>query len=459
MSEASPSPDGRWIVFTVVSLGLLMSSLDQTIVATALHNLQQELHTSLTWASWTLTVYALGRMVLLPLAGRLSDEYGRRRVFLASALVFTTASLCCGLATNIYLLIVLRAIQAIGGAGFTPSATGLVVDSFGSARDRVVGLFGAIFPIGAMLGPLLGGVLVAFWSWRGIFLVNVPIGVMLIVLGLRFLPPDVPRHQGEPWRMDVAGMVLLVAGVVGAMTALSYLGGKHTSMWSPEFVGPAIVGVVATAAFLRHVSRSSHPLVPPRFIHGPVFGAVNAINLLYGGAVTGFVALIPLYATTRYGIGVLGSGTLLTAQGVSVIALSALAVFALRRTGHRLPLYSGSLVTALGMVALAVPPVGVPAYVWLAGGACLIGAGTGWASPASRNAGLQLAPEHAASLAALRTMSRQVGSIGSVSVATAIIAQADDPGRTHAFIYAAFGLLLLAAIPIIRRIPDHRGAW
>ncbi len=123
--DAHP-PVRRVVVFTAVALALMTMSVDGTIVATALRTLQQGLHTSINWAGWTITAYALGFVLMLPLAGKLSDRYGRRRVFLWSVGVFTTASLACGLAPNIGTLIVLRAIQAAGGAGFTPSATGII---------------------------------------------------------------------------------------------------------------------------------------------------------------------------------------------------------------------------------------------------------------------------------------------------------------------------------------------
>src|SRR6185312_6603725 len=124
-------PVRRVLVFTTVALALLMMSVDSTIVATALDALRRGLHTSINWAGWTITAYSFGFVLMLPLSGKLSERYGRRRVFLGSVVAFTAASLFCGLAENIYVLIALRAIQAAGGAGFTPSATGIVVDYFG----------------------------------------------------------------------------------------------------------------------------------------------------------------------------------------------------------------------------------------------------------------------------------------------------------------------------------------
>src|SRR5579884_381245 len=157
----------RYLVFGASSVALLMSSIDATIVATALPTMTRELATSITWSSWAVTAYLLGQTVAMPLAGKLSDSLGRRRMFLAYVATFTLASLACGLALNVYVLIVFRFIQALGGGGFMPSAMGVVSDNFGRDRDRAIGLFSSVFPLGAMLGPALGGFLVGYWSWRG----------------------------------------------------------------------------------------------------------------------------------------------------------------------------------------------------------------------------------------------------------------------------------------------------
>jgi EmrB/QacA subfamily drug resistance transporter len=453
-------PVRRALVFTIVVLALLMMSVDATIVATALDSLQRGLQTSINWAGWTITAYSFGFVLMLPISGNLCERYGRRRVFLGSVIAFTAASLCCGLADNIYVLVALRAIQAAGGAGFTPSATGIVVDHFGDARDRAVSLFGSIFSIGAMIGPIFGGLFVSYWSWRGVFFVNVPIGVVIIVLALRYVPRD-RAGAGETYpRMDTTGMALLGSGLLAGMLAASCLGEKNAHVWSPAFMVPLAIAIAALWIFFRHISHAAHPFIAPRLIHGSGFGVVNLLNVLYGGATAGMVALVPLYAINRYGFNALESGTLLIAQGAAAIILSVAAALALRRTGHRPPLYVGGVVIATGTLLLALSPLaGVPPYAWLAGSAFLVGAGSGAINPASRNAGLQLAPEHSSTLAALRSMGRQIGAIIAISIATAIIASADDPGRMQAWVYVMAALLIVAALPLIARVPEHHGSW
>jgi MFS family permease len=231
-SHGQTRPIRRGLVFTIVALALLMMSIDSTIVATALHTLRRELHSSIDWAGWTITAYSLGFVIMLPVTGKLSEQYGCRRVFVVSVLAFTIASLCCGLANDIYVLVALRGLQAAGGAGFTPSATQIIVDHFGDARDRAVSLFGSIFSIGAMIGPIFGGLFVSYWTWRGVFLVNVPIGVAVVVLALCYVPRDRSRLGASPPRMDAIGMVLLAAGLLSDMLVISYLAGRNASAWS-----------------------------------------------------------------------------------------------------------------------------------------------------------------------------------------------------------------------------------
>src|ERR1700722_5143556 len=320
--RAESRPVHRGVLLTIVVLALLMMSIDSTIVATALHALRTGLRTSIDWAGWTITADSLGFVVILPVAGKLSEQYGCRRVFVGSVVVFTIASLACGLADNIYVLVALRGVQAAGGAGFTPSATEIIVDHFGNARDRAVSLFGSIFAIGMMIGPIFGGLFVAYWTWRGIFLVNVPIGIAVTALALGYIPRDRSWTGRSPVRMDVAGMVLLGVGLLAGMLAVSYLAERDAQAWSLAFTIPLAIAVVGLWLFFRHINRTADPFIPPRLIGGSGFGTVNLINALYGGVTSGMVALVPLYASNRYGINALGSATLLIAQGAAAIIFS-----------------------------------------------------------------------------------------------------------------------------------------
>src|SRR5215216_2015053 len=211
--------DRRWLFFGLAGLTLLMFSIDSTIVAVALPTLIADLHTSLVWAGWTLTAYALTQTVMMPLVGKLAEQFGQMRVFLVCVFVFTVGSLLCGLAPNVYVLIACRVLQALGGGGFLPSCTGIVAEQFPETRSRMVGLFASIFPIGGILGPNLGGAIIEHFGWREIFLINVPIGIVVVAMLARqararaTAPPEtrpvaaaVPPRRVTRRTIDVVGM-------------------------------------------------------------------------------------------------------------------------------------------------------------------------------------------------------------------------------------------------------------
>src|SRR3954454_11917546 len=230
-------PEQRWIFFGLAGLTLLMFSIDSTIVAVALPTLIADLHTSLVWAGWTLNAYARTQTVMMPLVGKLAEQFGQMRVFLVCVFLFTLGSLLCGLAPNVYVLIACRVLQALGGGGFLPSCTGIVAEQFPETRSRMVGLFASIFPIGGILGPNLGGAIIEHFGWREIFLINVPIGILVVAMLARqarvrtsappaaALPTNIPARRAPAKRtVDVAGMLLFALMIVGLLLALTMLG-------------------------------------------------------------------------------------------------------------------------------------------------------------------------------------------------------------------------------------------
>ena len=290
----------RYLVFAVVAMALFMASVDQTIVATALSTLQRDLHAQVNWSSWTITIYALGQILVMPLAGRISDQFGRRRVFIAAIVLFTVASLCCGLANDIYVLVALRAVQAVGGGAIMPSATGIVADQFGPDRDRAIGFFTSIFPIGGIVGPILGGIFVTYWSWRGIFLVNVPIGIVVLLLALAFIPHTERRARG---RIDLPGVALLGVGLLGVMFAVELPRAADSS--AVRAAVPDCPGRRVWRAWPRSCGTpATRPTRSSRCgcSAGSGFAVMNLINFFFGVAVLGFATLVPLYAEDRYGM-------------------------------------------------------------------------------------------------------------------------------------------------------------
>jgi EmrB/QacA subfamily drug resistance transporter len=454
-ADAGDPDPRRKLIFFIVAIGLFMASVDATIVATAIKPIGMSLHSRINWTAWTVTIYQLGQIIAMPVAGKISDQFGRKKVYLISAAVFTATSLACGLSSSIGMLVAFRFIQALGGGAFMPSATGIVSDHFGRDRDKALGMFTSIFPIGGIVGPVFGGVITQDWSWRGIFFVNLPIGVVLLVLGIKFIPKSIPKPSGG---IDIRGVCLLAAMILSGMFAISILG--NLSAASPAFYLPLVAAVLLGVGFVRHTKRDPAPFIPLRLIAGKGFASMNVLNVFYGTAALGFGALVPLYAENRYHIQIANAGTLLSARAIGMICIAAAAAMMLRRTGYRLPMIVGFTAIAIGLVMLFVKcPHGFPPYWWLAAWSMLTGLGMGVAAPATNNATLQLAPDQVAQIAGLRGTFRQSGGILYVSLATALLARSANPGLAQSHFFLVQAAVLMVMISLVFMVPEHKGSW
>jgi EmrB/QacA subfamily drug resistance transporter len=448
----------RRLIFGIVAWAQFMIAVDVTIVATALPAIHHGLGATINWTGWTITVYSLGMVATLPAAGRFSDQFGRRKIFLWGLSVFSISSLMCGVSTSIYMLIAFRALQAVGGGSMMPACAGIIADHFGRDRDRALGMLGTIAAAGNVAGPIFGGLFVGYLSWRWIFFINVPIGLLLVLMVMWFIPES---RLSTSSRLDVRGLILMVSFVLSAILGITYLGNEHVTLYDPEFLVPTLCAPVLLYLFVRHSLRAEAPFIPMRFLCGRSFIAINLANLLWGLAGFGILTLLPLYAENRYHLQALSAGTLLTARGVGMMAVGAIATFALRRTGYRLPLILGFTLLAVSTALIAITPQwGITPYWWLGIGAGIGGLANGIATPAARNASLQFSPDDLSALSGLRQMFVYLGVIFSISIDTAILNRSTTPGITQAHIYwVVVGIVLFVMIPLVFRIPEHKGSW
>ncbi len=447
----------RWLVFATVVLAMLMHAIDQTSVATALSAMQSDLGASLAWMGWTITIYSVGQILVLPFAGPLGDRFGARRVYLLAVAAFTVMSVLCGLSSGTVELIVGRFMQGLAGGVLLPVATAIVSAEFGQERDRAIALFSTAFPIGAVLGPLAGGLILTVASWREIFFVNVPVGIVLVCLG-RALIRETPRTAVA--RVDFVGIGWLTALLLSGMVAITRIGSFNEGWTGPaSVVVAAAVSLVAGRFLLRHLHRHPDPIIPPRLLTGHRLGLMNVMNVLFGAAVIGFSALLPHYAQIRYGMAPIAAGGLLTVRAVFMIVVSAVAVGLLRRLGHRPLLLAGMAAITVALVLIALPPVHSGPELWLSLGAAVMGLGMGFASPSSANAGMHLVPEQAAAVSGLRVLFRQAGAIVAVSVVTAVTSAAADPAAANTAAFFALAVVMGGAVALAARIPNQRGRW
>jgi EmrB/QacA subfamily drug resistance transporter len=449
----------RYLIFAVVGLGLLMSSIDATVVAVAFPSFMKDFGATILWAAWTISIYYIAVTMSMPLMGNLSDSFGRKRVFLISLGLFTGSSLACGLAPNIHALIGFRFLQGIGGAAFLPTASGIVSDYFPENRERAIGLFTSIFPIGGIIGPNLGGWIVSRYSWRYIFYINLPIGIILIASIMMLLQDS--RAISRP-RIDLAGALFMSGGILFLMFGLNFIG-ESFSARSLLFAGVFLAfSFFSLFLFFRQEKRETHPIMDIALVRSTPFLAANVLNMVLGAAVFGIFSFVPFYATSVHGISTLMSGMILTPRSLGTIPASAFTSFLLRRWGYRRPIVVGLGLTAFSTILLTPGPlweimgsrfsvVEIMSFLIL-----LTGIGMGIMLPAANNACIELLPEKVATIVGLRGMFRTVGGALGVSFITFILHISANPVNGFRIVFTFFGLGLLCAIPLVFFMPAGR---
>jgi EmrB/QacA subfamily drug resistance transporter len=351
------TPAARWVLLTtVLGSGLIM--LDGTVVNVALGRIGTDLDAGFAGLQWIVNAYTLTLASLILLGGSLGDHLGRRRVFVVGVVWFALASLLCGLAPNLTLLIAGRALQGVGGALLTPGSLALISASFhGRDRAAAIGAWSGLGGIAGAVGPFLGGWLVE-WSWRAVFLINLPLAVVVVLVALRHVPET--RDRAAAPGLDVPGTLLAVV-TLGALTwSLTALGEQGAATLPLAVLA---VGVVALAAFVGVERRSPHPLVPPLLFADRAFTAANAATLLVYGALGVVFLLVVLQLQVVAGFSPLLAGTALLPVTAIMLVFSARAGALAQRIGPRVPMTVGPLVSAVG--ALLLRRVG-PGASWVA---------------------------------------------------------------------------------------------
>jgi EmrB/QacA subfamily drug resistance transporter len=350
---AGDRPADRRSVLLVVSglmLVMLLASLDQTIVSTALPTIVGELG-GLEHLSWVVTAYLLAVTVVTPLYGKLGDLYGRKRVLQGALALFLLGSALCGLAQGMSELIAFRAVQGLGGGGLMVSAQAAIGDVVPPReRGKWTGLFGAVFGVSSVAGPLIGGFLTSNVSWRWIFYVNLPLG--LVALGV--LAVTLPgRRDRVEHAIDYLGTVLL-AVALSALVLATTLGGTSYGWGSPFIVGMGVLCVAGTAAFVAAERRASEPVLPPALFANRVFSVTSAVGLVVGFALFGALTFLPLFQQVVRGDTPTESGLQLLPVMAGLLFTSIVSGQVITRTGrYRWFPICGTAVGVLGLVLLA----------------------------------------------------------------------------------------------------------
>ncbi len=338
------------VIFGALMLVVFLASLDQTIVATALPTIAGELGGT-SKVSWVVTAYLLASTVVGPVYGKLGDLYGRKIVLQAAILLFLAGSVLCGAAQDMTQLIAFRAVQGVGGGGLMVVTIAVVADIIPPRdRGRYQGFIGAIFGVSTVVGPLLGGFIVENFSWRWIFYVNLPVGLiaLAVIAGAFAAPVDRVKH-----RIDYFGATLL-AGGLSAIVLYTTLGGTEYPWGSTFMLALVAAGVLLLAAFVLVERSAAEPILPMRLFHNRVFSVCSAIGFLVGAGLFGAVTFLPLYLQIVRGHGPTTSGLLMTPMMAGMLITSIGSGQAISRFGRYKPFpIAGTAIMAVGFVLLS----------------------------------------------------------------------------------------------------------
>jgi EmrB/QacA subfamily drug resistance transporter len=339
-------PRGRWVLAVAV-LGSAVAMLDSTVVNVALPSIGRDLHADVAGLQWTLNGYLLTLAALILLGGSLGDRFGRRLVFCVGVVVFTAASAICALAPTIEWLIAARVIQGLGGALLTPGSLAIIESTFVPGdRARAIGAWSALGGVAAAVGPLIGGYLVESLSWRWVFLINLPVGVIVVLAALRHVPES--RDPEAAGGNDVPGSVLATLGLGGVTFALIDAEGG----FSPAGYIAAVVGPVALAAFVFAERRQRSPMLPLDIFRSRQFTAANLVTFVVYGAMGGVFFLLAVELQTGLGYSPVAAGAATLPMTAMMLVFAARGGALAQRIGPRIPLTVGPLLIACGMVLM-----------------------------------------------------------------------------------------------------------
>jgi EmrB/QacA subfamily drug resistance transporter len=405
-------------ILLICSMSLFIVGLDITIVNVALPSLERELDAGIADLQWTVGAYTVVLASLLMFAGSVADRFGRRRTFVTGLALFTAASLLCGLAPNVELLVAFRVLQAVGASMMNPVAMSIITNTFTDPRERAqaLGVWGAVFGISMALGPVVGGALVASAGWRSMFWINVPIGIAAIALAIRFVPES---RAPRPRRFDPVGQglaIVLLATLTYAIIEAPLRG------WSSAGIVAALsASAAALLVLLRYEARREEPLIDLRFFRSIPFASSIAISVVAFAAFGGFLFLNTLYLQDVRGLSPVQAGLATVPLALFMVVAAPLSGRIVGRHGPRLPLVASGVFTGVACAMLVGIEPATP-IAWLIAAYALFGVGFGFVNAPITNAAVSGMPRAQAGVAsAIATTSRQFGQTLGVAVVGAVV--------------------------------------
>ncbi len=367
-AAASPStspllltPRRVWIIFGALIAGMLLSSLDQTIVSTAMPTIVGQLG-GVEHQVWITTAYLLATTIVMPVYGKFGDVLGRRRLFLIAIALFTLASVGCALASDFWMFVFFRAVQGLGGGGLMILSQAIIADIVpASERGKYLGPLGAVFGLSAIAGPLLGGFFVDHLTWQWAFYINIPVGIAAFVIALFALTlPDKRATR----RIDVLGIVLLSIATTCLIFFTDFGGDTDFGWTSPATWAWGLGLVIAAGGFVLVESRAEDPIIPLHLFRNPVFLNATAIGLTLGIGMFAAIGFVPTFLQMSSGTSAAESGLLMVPMMAGLMGTSIASGILISRSGrYRIFPIVGTLVTGASMIAMTTLTAATP--IWL----------------------------------------------------------------------------------------------
>ncbi len=436
-----------WRTFSVACIAIFLVSIDATVLYAAFPALTRAFpDVAIPELSWVLNAYTVVYAALLAPAGRLADLYGRKRMFAIGVGVFLLASLACGLSAHVALLIGARVLQAIGAALLLPASLSIVLAAF--PRDKravVVALWGSVGGLGAAIGPSVGSWLIDQWGWQWAFFINLPLGAISLVRGLRGFTESRNPESGAP--LDIVGVTLLASGV-GAL-ALGLIRSESLGWGSPVVLSIFALGAVAIGAFIPWARRNASPAIDLSLFDNAAYCFVNLATLSFGTAFAMMFFGFFLFMTEIWHYPMSRAGLAATPGPLLVVPVSFLAGRFAQRFGHRPVLIAGSLLCASGGLWFSVVPGADPDFLhhWLPGMA-MTGIGTGLVLPSLAAAAVaKLEPHRFGIGSAVNQAVRQMGAVLGVALTVVLVGHAAPQLASFKTLFSVqIGLMLLTAL-------------
>ena len=415
-------------VLLICSITLFMVGLDITAVNVALPTIGTQMDASLSWLQWTVSAYTVVMASLLLFSGSTADRLGRKRTLVIGLSVFSLASMLCSLAPTVELLVVFRVLQGIGASMLNPVAMSIITNTFTHPRERAqaIGVWGAVFGASIALGPIVGGALVASAGWQSIFLMNIPLGLVAIMLTLRFVPES---KAEKPRRFDPVGQALVI--VLLASVTYGIIEAPNAGWASPSTTVAFAATAVALLGLLRYEPRRTEPLIDLRFFSSIPFSSSIALSVAAFASFGGFLFLNTLYLQDVRGLSPVQAGLTVAPIALMTVILSPISGRMVGRGGPRTPLaIAGVFLFVACLMLVGIGPA--TPMAWLIAAYVVFGIGFGFVNAPITNAAVSGMPrEQAGVAAAIATTSRQFGQAIGVAIVGAIVASSAG-GRTEA---------------------------